>query len=77
MCGTNLANNDAIELLSDFMLIRGVPEHMSSDIGSEFTAIGFENGGVTWALLLSILSRAVHGRMAISRASMLVCELNS
>ena len=31
-------NNDVIELLSDLMLIRGVPESMRSDNGSEFTA---------------------------------------
>ena len=31
-------NNDVIELLSDLMLIRGVPEYMRSDNGSEFTA---------------------------------------
>ena len=31
-------NNDVIELLSDLMLTRGVPEYMRSDNGSEFTA---------------------------------------
>ena len=32
-------NNDVIELLSDLMLTRGVPEYMRSDNGSEFTAM--------------------------------------
>ena len=31
-------NNHVIELLYDLMLIRGVPEYMRSDNGSEFTA---------------------------------------
>jgi putative transposase len=31
-------NNDVIELLTDLMLTRGIPEYMRSDNGSEFTA---------------------------------------
>jgi len=31
-------NNNVIKLLSDLMLIRGVPEYMRTDNGSQFTA---------------------------------------
>ena len=45
-----LNSKDVLEVLADLMVARGVPDHIRSDNGSEFTAIAvrewFENVGV-------------------------------
>lgn len=70
-------NNDVIELLSDLMLTHGVPEYMRSDNGSEFTAKQILKWLSDAGSITALLNRAARGKTAISRASMLVCELNS
>jgi len=35
-----LNSKDVLEVLADLMVARGVPDHIRSDNGSEFTAIG-------------------------------------
>ena len=65
-------NNDVIELLSDLMLIRGVPEYMRSDNGSEFTANRIRKWLSDAGSITAISSRAAHGRTDISKALTLV-----
>ena len=40
----HMRSDDVIEVLAELMLTRGVPEHMRSDNGPEFTARAVRNG---------------------------------
>jgi transposase InsO family protein len=58
-------SNHVVEVLADLCVVRGVPEHIRSDQGSEFIAKAVKD----WVRRLPTSRRAAPGRTAMWRAS--------
>ena len=71
-----MRSDDVIEVLAELMLTRGVPEHLRSDNGPEFTARPVRESLANVGARRSTSSWAHHGRTGTSRASTASCGTN-
>lgn len=61
---------DVIDVLSDLLILRGIPTHIRSDNGPEFIAKAlYVSGSRRWERRPPTSCRAIHGKAAIARAS--------
>ena len=67
--GRSIRSDDVIEVLAELMSIRGVPGHIRSDNGPEFTARAVREWLGEWEPGRCTSSLGHRGRTATSRAS--------
>ena len=65
-----IRSDDVMHTLTSLFSSNGVPEHIRSDNGPEFTAKAIRTGCRVSVYGLCLSSRGVHGRTATTRASM-------
>ena len=71
-----LNSTDVLDCLNQLFLERGVPEHIRSDNGAEFTAIAVREWLAAAGVRTCSLSPAVPGRMVTTKASMVSYVMN-
>ena len=68
--------NHVIEVLADLCLVRGVPEHIRSDQGSEFIAKAVKDWIAAVGAKTAYIEKSSPGRTAMWRASTASCGMN-
>ena len=74
--GCSLKSDDVLDVMSDLFIAHGIPDHIRSDNGSEFTAKTLKGWLHSLGIKQLTLNQAHHGRMDITKVLMDACVTN-